>query len=40
MPFEITNELIERVNGLIHLKDDTTLLELLGEEHHADIAEV
>jgi len=40
MPFEITNELIERVNDLILQKDDTTLLELLGEEHHADIAEV
>ena len=31
MPFEITNELIKRVNGLILQKD---------EEHHADIAEV
>jgi len=40
MPFEITNELIEQVETLILQKDDTTLLELLGEEHHADIAEV
>ena len=40
MPFEITNELIKRVNGLILQKDETALLELLGEEHHADIAEV
>ncbi len=40
MPFEITNELIEQVKFLIQQKDDTALLEILGEEHHADIAEL
>ena len=40
MPFEITNELIEQVETLIQQKDDITLLSLLSDEHHADIAEV
>ena len=40
MPFEITNELIEQVETLIQQKDDVTLLSLLSDEHHADIAEV
>lgn len=40
MPFEITSELIEQVKFLIQQKDDTALLEILGEEHHADIAEL
>ena len=40
MPFEITNELIEQVETLIQQKDDVTLLSLLSEEHHADIAEI
>ncbi len=40
MPFEITNELLEQVRFLIQQKNDTALLEILGEEHHADIAEL
>ena len=40
MPFEITNELIEQVETLIQQKDDVTLLSLLSDEHHADIAEI
>jgi magnesium transporter len=40
MPFEITNELIEQVETLIQQKDDVTLLALLSDEHHADIAEI
>jgi len=40
MPFEITNELIEQVTSLIRQKDDTALLNILGDEHHADIAEL
>jgi len=40
MPFEITNELIEQVTSLIQQKDDTALLNILEDEHHADIAEL
>ncbi|MDH5415534.1 MAG: CBS domain-containing protein, partial [Flavobacteriaceae bacterium] len=40
MPFEITNEIIEQVQALILQKDDMALLELLADEHHADIAEI
>ena len=40
MPFEITNELIEQVTSLIRQKDDSALLNILGDEHHADIAEL
>jgi len=38
--FEITNELIEQIEALIKLNDDATLLSLLENEHHADIAEI
>ena len=40
MPFEITNEIIEQVRALIEHKDEMALLELLADEHHADIAEI
>jgi len=40
MPFEITNKLIEQVETLVQQKDDVTLLSLLSDEHHADIAEI
>jgi len=39
MPFEITNDLIKQVQLHIQQLDDTALLLLLKEEHHADIAE-
>ena len=40
MPFEITNDLIEQVALFIKQNDDKAILDLLEEEHHADIAEV
>ncbi|RPE00209.1 magnesium transporter [Aureibaculum marinum] len=40
MPFEITEQLIEQITGLILNQDDEALLKLLENEHHADIAEV
>ena len=40
MPFEITNDIIEQVKELIQQKDEMALLELLADEHHADIAEI
>jgi len=40
MSFELTKELIAQVTSLIQQKDDTALLEILGNEHHADIAEL
>jgi magnesium transporter len=40
MSFELTKELLEQITSLIQQKDDTTLLEILGNEHHADIAEL
>ena len=40
MPFEITNEIIEQVRALIEHKNEMALLELLADEHHADIAEI
>ncbi len=40
MPFEITKELIDDIIVLIQQRDDNAILTLLGEEHHADIAEI
>ncbi|MDY7395727.1 magnesium transporter [Aureibaculum sp. 2210JD6-5] len=40
MPFEITNELIGQIQELISTQDNAVLLDLLAEEHHADIAEL
>ena len=40
MPFEITQDLIEQVQNLIVQHDNEGLLELLANEHHADIAEL
>ena len=40
MSFEITKEFIEQIELLIQQKDDNAILGLLGDEHHADIAEV
>ena len=40
MPFEITDELIKQIEELILKQDNETLLGLLAEEHHADIAEL
>ena len=40
MPFEITKELIEQLEVLIQQQDEKAVLVLLGDEHHADIAEV
>ncbi len=40
MSFEVTKELIEELVVLIEQKDEQTILALLGDEHHADIAEV
>ena len=39
MPFEITDELIEQIQKLILNQDDKAILDLLAEEHYADIAE-
>ncbi|HLV38052.1 magnesium transporter [Xanthomarina sp.] len=38
--FELTDELIEKVEQLIEAKNDTELHELLAEFHYADIAEI
>ncbi|MDW5287184.1 magnesium transporter [Formosa sp. PL04] len=38
--FKISDELIENVEQLIESKDDTNILELLNDIHHADIAEI
>jgi len=40
MPFEITDVLIEQIQELILKQDNEGLLDLLAEEHHADIAEL
>ncbi len=40
IPFQISDELIEKVEHLIDSKKDTKTLELLNEFHHADIAEI
>jgi len=40
MSFEVTKELIEEIVSLIQQRDDKAVLGLLGDEHHADIAEV
>ncbi len=40
MSFELTKELIEQITSLIQQKDDASLLKMLGDEHHADIAEL
>ena len=40
MPFELTKELIEQIIVLIQQHDEKTILALLEDEHHADIAEV
>ena len=38
--FQISDELIEKVEHLIDSRNDTATLELLNEFHHADIAEI
>ncbi|WP_299884805.1 magnesium transporter [uncultured Lacinutrix sp.] len=38
--FKISNELIEKVELLVNSQDDKTILELLNDYHHADIAEI
>ena len=40
MAFEITEDLIEQIENLIEARDDSAILELLEEVHHADIAEI
>ena len=40
MAFEITEDLIEQIENLIEARDDSAILELLDEVHHADIAEI
>lgn len=40
MPFEITDELVERIQELILNQDNEALLGMLADEHHADIAEI
>jgi len=40
MSFELTKELIEEIIVRIQQNDDKAILALLGDEHHADIAEV
>jgi magnesium transporter len=40
MPFELTKELKEKIIVLIQQQDDKAILDLLDDEHHADIAEV
>lgn len=38
--FKISDKLIEKVELLVNSQDDKTILELLNEYHHADIAEI
>jgi magnesium transporter len=38
--YKVSKELIEKVEQLVDSKDDTGLLELLNDYHHADIAEI
>jgi len=40
MALEINKEFLEKLESLIEIKDDKTLLSLLSEEHPADIAEI
>jgi magnesium transporter len=40
MELEINKILIEQIELLIENQNDTAILELIGEEHHADIAEI
>ena len=40
MAFELTEDLIEQIKNLIEVGDDASILNLLGEVHHADIAEI
>lgn len=40
IPFEITETLIEELNGFIDSKDDKAVLEQLKDVHYADIAEI
>ncbi|MCK0131928.1 magnesium transporter [Flavobacteriaceae bacterium F08102] len=40
MAFEITDELLAQLTSSIENKDNSAILRLLGDEHHADIAEL
>ena len=40
IPFEITEALIDALNGFIDSKDDKAILEQLQDVHYADIAEI
>ena len=40
MAFELTEDLIEQIENFIEIGDNTAILELLNEVHHADIAEI
>ena len=40
MQFQLSSALLEKIIGLIAAQDDTALLELLQDVHHADIAEI
>ena len=40
MALEINKEFLEKIESLIEIKDDSTLLSLVSEEHPADIAEI
>ena len=40
MALEINKEFLEKIESLIKIKDDKTLMSLLSEEHPADIAEI
>ena len=40
IPFEITEALIDSLNGFINSKDDKAVLEQLKDVHYADIAEI
>ena len=40
MAFELTEDLIEQIENFIEVGDDTSILALLEEVHHADIAEI
>jgi len=40
MPIEISDVLLDQLTSSIEQKDNTAILQLLGDEHHADIAEI
>ncbi|RXG14305.1 Mg2+ transporter MgtE [Leeuwenhoekiella aestuarii] len=40
MAFELTEDLIEQIENFIEVGDNASILELLDEVHHADIAEI